>query len=156
MYLAHALQEPVMQRFGLHGGSPGDAPPWYFITQDFAKGICSAGSLLLCVLVAAVAWRWWPSYASMMVWMPLIWQGGDIARSWIIHQACPGLLEGGRMTTRWPTFMSYLEDLEIAHARTLVMVTALVLSLVLPLADDLVRRRLARRQVRRGMEGTTL
>lgn len=153
MYLAHAFQEPVMQWFGLHGGSPGDAPPWYYITQDFAEGICSAGVLLLCVLVAAVAWRWWPNHAVMMVWMPLMFHGGNISRSWIIHQACPGLLDGQRMTTRWPTFLSYLGDADIARARWLVLVTGLVLSIVLSMADLHVRRRLKRGAALRGMEG---
>lgn len=142
-YLAHAFQEPVMQWFGLRGGSPGDAPPWYYITQDFAEGICCAGALLLCVLVAAVRWRWWPSYASMMVWMPLIWQGGNIARSWIIYQACPGLLDGQRSTSRWPTPESYLNDAAFDWAETFFLgfpiVVFLAMVLYVPLNDAWVR-----------------
>lgn len=149
LYAAHACQEPVMQWLGLHGGSPGDAPPWYFITRDFAKGICSGGALLLCVLVAAFMWRWWPGYAAMLVWMPLLWLGQDVARSWIIHQACPGLLEGQRITSRWPTFQSYQFDHDIAGANTAVMVGALLLSVVLSLGDVYVRRRLAARRATR-------
>lgn len=148
-YAAHALREPVMQWLGLHGGSPGDAPPWYFITQDFAQGICSGGALVLSLLVAAVMWRRWPSHAVMLVWMPLLWLGQDVARSWIIHQACPGLLDGQRSTTRWPTFQSYLDDPDIAGANTLVMAGALLLSVVLSLVDGHVRRRLAARRATR-------
>ncbi|WP_395734856.1 hypothetical protein [Prosthecobacter sp.] len=155
-YLAHAFQEPVMQWLGLHGGSPGDEPPWYFITRDFAEGICSAGALLLCVLVAVVAWRWWPSYAVMMVWMPLMWHGGNIGRSWIIYQACPGLLDGQRITTRWLTSQSYTYDHDIAGAKTLGSVSGFLLAIVLSLVSYHVRRRLARRSARREMEGSAL
>lgn len=157
LYAAQACQEPVMQWLGLHGGSPGDAPPWYFITRDFAKGICSGGALLLSLLVAVVMWRWWPSYAAMLVWMSLLWQGQDVARSWIIYQACPGLLDGQRSTSRWPTFDSYLHDQDIAGANTAVMAGALALSFVVPLVDVYVRHRLARRAARlRPLELPTL
>ena len=152
LYMAHWFQEPVMQRFGLNGGSPGDAPPWYFITRDFAKGICSAGTLLLCLLVAVASWRWWPSYAIMMVWMPLLWQGQDVARSWIIYQACPGLLDGQRTTSRWPTFQSYLHDHDIAWVNILVMVGAILLSFILSLVNAYVLHKLARRSARLPLE----
>ena len=155
LYAAQAFQEPVMQRLGLHGGSPGDAPPWYFITQDFAKGICSGGALLLCVLVAVVMWRWWPSYAGMLVWMPLLFLGQDVARSWIIYQACPGLLDGQRTTSRWPTFQSYLYDHDIAWANTAVMVGAVLLSVILSLVNVYVLHKLAQRSARLRLEGST-
>lgn len=144
MLVVPVLQERVMQPFSLHGGSPGDAPHWhYFITRDFAKGIGSAAVLLLCVLAAAATWRWWPDYAGMMVWMPLIFLGGDAWRSWIIHQAWPGLLEGGRMATRWPNFESYLHDHEIAQAEMLVRVTGLALAGLLSVMNYHVQRRRA-------------
>lgn len=152
LYAAHAFQEPVMQRFGLHGGSPGDAPPWYFITHDFAKGICSGGALLLSLLVAAVMWRWWPSYAAMLVWMPLLWLGLDVARSWIIYQACPGLLDGQRTTSRWPTFQSYLYDHDIARVNTLIMVGAVLLSVILSLVNVYVLHKHAERSARLRLE----
>lgn len=153
-YLAHALQEPVMQWFALHGGSPADEPLWYSITRDFAEGICSAGALLLCVLVAVVAWRRWPSYALMMVCMPLVFHGGNIGRSLIIYQACPGLLDGQRITTRWLTTRSYTFDHDIAWARALGTVSGFLLALVLALVSYLVRRRLGQRYARREMEGS--
>lgn len=152
LYAAYSFQELVMQWFGLHGGSPGDAPPWYFITRDFAQGVCSAGALLLCVLVAVAMWRWWPSYAGMLVWMPLLFLGQDVARSWIIYQACPGLLDGQRTTSRWPTVKSYLFDHDIARAKILVLIGAFLLSFVLSLIEFYVRRRLARRSARLGLE----
>lgn len=148
LYLAHYFQEPVMQRFALHGGSPGDSPPWYFMTRNFAEGICSAGALLLCLLAAVASWRWWPSYASMMVWMPLLLHGGNITRSWIIYQSCPGLLDGQRITSRWPTYQSYVQDHDIARANLLIMISAVVLALVLPLADQYIRYRVNRRSAR--------
>lgn len=148
LYAAHAFQEPVMQRFGLHGGSPGDAPPWYFITQDFAKGICSGGALALCVLVAVAMWRWWPSYAAMLVWMSLLWQGQDVARSWIIYQACPGLLDGQRTTSRWPTFQSYLYDHDIAWVNTVIMVGAVLLSVLFSLVNVYVFHKRSQRSAR--------
>ncbi len=148
LYAAQYFQEPVMQRFALHGGSPGDAPPWYFITRDFAKGLCSGGALLLCVLVAVAMWRRWPSYASLMIWMPLLWQGHDVARSWIIYQACPGLLDGQRITSRWPTYQSYMDDHDIAWARILVMVGAVLLSVILSLINVYVLHKLAQRSAR--------
>lgn len=133
-----------MERFALHGGSPGDAPPWYFITRDFADGICALGALLLSLLVAVVTWRWWPTYSSMMVWMSLISYGGDIAQSWIIHRACPGLLDGQRITSRWSTFDSYLNDPDISRAQTLVGLCGILLAIGLPLADRYIRCRLTR------------
>ncbi|MFC5457319.1 hypothetical protein ACFQDI_20790 [Prosthecobacter fluviatilis] len=150
--LANALREPVMQHFSLHGGSPGDAPPWYFITQDFAAGVGGAVALLLCLLAAVPMWRWWPSYAPMMVWMPLLWLGGGIAQSWIIFHACPGLLQGQRVTSRWPTFDSYLNDPGIAQANSLVMGGALAMALLLPQAGHQAQLwRARRRAARAGM-----
>lgn len=154
LYAAYSFQEPVMQWLGLHGGSPGNAPPWYFITQDFAKGICSGGALLLCLLVAVVMWRWWPSYAAMLVWMSLLWQGQDVARSWIIYQACPGLLEGQRSTSRWPTFQSYLYDHDIEWMNTAVMVGAVSLSVLFSLVNIYVFHKRAQRSARLRLEST--
>lgn len=145
LYAAHALREPVMRHFSLHGGSPGDAPPWYFITQDFAKGLCSGGVLLLCVLAAAFMWRRWPAHAGMLVWMSLLWLGQDVVRSWIIYRACPGLLEGRRSTSRWPTFESYLRDDGIEWGNTGVLVGAVLLSVVFSLVQVRAQRRAARR-----------
>ena len=144
LHLAHHYREPVMERFALHGGNPGEQPPWYFITRDFAEGICSLGALILSVVVAAITWRWWPSYSSMMVWMPLLWHGGHVAQSWIIYQSCPGLLYGQRSTTPWQTLDSYLHDAGIERAETLIQWSAVILAAALPLADRFVRRRLNR------------
>lgn len=145
LYLAFHFQGPVMQRFGWQDENIGTQPPWYFITRDFAEGICSAGAFLLCLGVAVVIWRWWPSYASMMVWMPLIFHGGHIAKGWIIYQSCPGLLDGQRITSRWPTFNSYLGDAGIKNAESLVLFSGVLLAAVLPWADLWVRRRLSRK-----------
>ena len=131
-----------MDHFALHGGSPGEDPPWYFITRDFAKSIGSSVALLLSLVVAAFTWRWWPTYSSMMVWMSVLWQGGDIAQGWIIYRSCPGLLDGQRNTSRWSTFKSYLYDAEIDQVRTYVLAGALLLSFTLPLADRYIRRKL--------------
>lgn len=139
-YVANGLRGPVMKWLALHGGSPGDAPPWYFITQDFAQGIGSAAAILLCLLAAVVVWRWWPDYAAMMVWMPVLFLGGHVWRSWIIYQACPGLLEGQRVATHWPTFDSYLHDAETAHAEMVVRVGAVGLAVGLSLANYQVMR----------------
>ena len=141
-YLASHFEEPVMERFALHGGSPGDQPPWYFITRDFAEGICALAALLLNLVVAVITWRWWPSYSSMMVWMSLLWDGGHIAKSLIIRQFCPGLLDGQRITSRWHTLNSYLNDQDIARAQTIVWFRDIVIAVALPLADRHIRRRL--------------
>ncbi len=144
-YLAYRLQEPVMQHYGLHGGGPGDAPPWYFITRDFAQGICSLGVLLLSLGIAAATWRWWPGYSGIIIWMSLMYQGGNIAQSWIIYQSCPGLLDGQRITSRWPTFHSYLGDPQVAQARTLVLVAGFVLALALSVASSYLQYKKIRR-----------
>lgn len=151
LWIAHVFDHPVRMAEPEWYWSP-DAPPWYFITRDFAKGICSAGALLLCLLVAVASWRWWPSYTIMMVWMPLLWQGQDVARSWIIYQACPGLLDGQRITSRWPTFKSYLHDHDIAWVKILVMVGAILLSFILSLVNAYVLHKLARRSARLPLE----
>lgn len=129
--LAHHFQEPVMERFALQGGSPGDAPPWYFITRDFAEGICAFGALLLSLVIAGVTWRWWPSYSSMIVWMSIIWHGGALIQSWIIYQSCPGILDGQRVTERWPTFDSYISDSGIWASKISVLIFAVLLSFAL-------------------------
>ena len=145
LQLANHFQEPFMERFALQGGSPGDQPPWYFITRDFAEGICALGALSLSIVVAVITWRWWPSYSSMMVWMSFLWNGGHIAKSWIIGQSCPGLLEGQRITSRWHTFDSYLNDQGIARAQTLVWLSAIVIAVGLPLVDRYFRSRLTQK-----------
>jgi hypothetical protein len=150
--LAHYLKGPVMDHFALHGGSPGEDPPWYFITRDFAKSIGSSVALLLSVVVAAFTWRWWPTYSSMMVWMSVLWQGGDIAQGWIIYRYCPGLLNGQRNTSRWTTFKSYLCDAEIDQVRTYVLAGALLLAFTLPLADRYIRRKLKSKNSNGGKE----
>jgi hypothetical protein len=142
--LAFHFQEPVMGWLSLHGGSPGEEPPWYFITLDFADGICASGALLLSLIIAVVTWRWYPTYSSMMVWMPLISYGGDIAQAWLIHQACPGIIDGQRITSRWPTFDSYLYDEYISRAQTLFGLSGILLAVGLPLADRYIRRKLTR------------
>ena len=142
--LAFHFKEPVMGWLNLHGGSPGEEPPWYFITRDFADGICASGALLLSLIVAVVTWRWYPTYSSMMVWMPLISYGGDIAQAWLIHQACPGIIDGQRITSRWPTFDSYLFDQDISRAQTLFSLIGILLAVGLPLADRYIRRKLTK------------
>jgi len=152
IFLAYYSMGPVMDHFALHGGSPGEDPPWYFITKDFAKSIGSAVALLSSLVVAAFTWRWWPTYSSMMVWMPVLWHGGDIAKGWIIYKSCPGLLDCQRNTSRWSTFNSYLYDAEIDQVRTYVLAGALLLSFTLPLADRYIRRKLKSKNGNRGKE----
>ena len=142
--LAFHFEKPVMEWLKLHGGIPGEDPPWYFITRDFADGICASGALLLTLIVAVVMWRWWPTYSIMMVWMPLISYGGDIGRAWIIYQACPGIIDGQRITSRWLTFDSYLYDADISRTHTLVRISSILLAIGLPLADRYIRRKLTR------------
>ena len=129
--LAHHFQESVMERFALHGGSPGDAPPWYFITRDFAEGICSFGALFITLAIAGATWRWWPTYSGMMVWMSIIWNGGAILQSWIIYQSCPGILDGQRVTEKWLTFDSYINDSGIWASQIFVLIFAVLLSFLL-------------------------
>jgi len=140
MHLAHEFREPVMRWLSLEGGSPGDEPPWYFITGDFAEGICSLGALLLSLFCAALAWKKWPQSAGMMVWMPFIWHGGKIAQSWIIFHYCPGLLDGQRTTARWPTFESYLNDPLIDSAHTTILVGTVVMVFASPPLFRLLRK----------------
>ena len=142
--LAFHFDEPVLEWLNLPRGSPGDEPPWYFVTGDFADGICASGALLLSLFAAVVTWRWWPTYSSMMVWMPLISYGGDIAQAWIIHQACPGLIDGQLITSRWLTFDSYLRDSDISRARLFIGYGGIFLAIALPLADRYIRRKLTR------------
>ena len=142
--LAFHFKEPVMGWLNLHGGSPGEEPPWYFITRDFAYGICASGALLLSLIVAVVTWRWYPTYSSMMVWMPLISYGGAIEKAWLIHLACPGIIDGQRITSRWPTFDSYLYDEDISRAQTHFGLIGILLAVGLPLADRYIRRKFAR------------
>lgn len=140
MHLAHRFEEPVMNWFSLKGGTPGDEPPWYFITDHFARGVCSLGALVVSLICAAVAWKKWPQSAGMMLWMPFLWHGGNIAESFIILHYCPGLLEGQRTTDRWPTFMSYLEDPLIESAHTTILIGTLVMAFALPLLFRLLRK----------------
>ena len=142
--LAFYFKEPVMGWLNLHGGSPGEEPPWYFITRDFADGICASGALLLSLIVAVVTWRWYPTYSSMIVWMPLISYGGDIAQAWIIHQACPGLIDGQHITSRWLTFDSYFYDADISRAQSLIPFSGILLAIGFPFADRHIRRRFNR------------
>ena len=99
-------------------------------------------------------WRWWPSYAAILVWMPLLSLGQDVARSWIIYQACPGLLDGQRTTSRWPTFQSYLYDHDIERVDTMIMVGAVLLSVILSLVNVYVLHKLAQRSARLRLEGS--
>ena len=126
--LAYYFEDSVMERFSLIGGSPGDEPPWYFITRDFAEGICAAGALLLCLVVAAVSGRWWPDSSNMMIWMSTLCHGGAIVQSLIIYLYCPGILDGRRVTERWHTFDSYLNDSGIWLGQVFVMIFAILLS----------------------------
>lgn len=142
--LAFHFDEPVLEWLGLHSGSQEGEPPWYFITRDFADGICAFGALLLSLFFAVLTWRWWPTYSSMMVWIVLILYGGDIAQAWIIHQACPGLIDGQRITSRWLTFDSYTYDSDVFRARSLVRFACILLAIGLPLADRYIRRKLTR------------
>ena len=144
LYVADSFGESVMKRYGLYGGSPGDAPPWYFITRDFADGFGAVIALSISLVAAVATWRWWPTYAAMMVWMALLWHGGAIAQSWIIHQSCPGLIDGQRITTRWLTYDSYLHDAGIDRIKTLIRWSAVLLAVALPLADRFIRRSLNR------------
>lgn len=140
MYLAHHFEAPVMRWLSLDNGTPGEEPPWYFITRDFAKGLCALGALLLSIVGSAFAWKKWPVSAAMMIWMPMIWYGGHIARSWIILHHCPGLLEGQRTTARWPTFASYLSDPLFESARTTILVGTFVMAFALPPLFRLLRK----------------
>lgn len=142
LYLSDYFDEPIRNNYGLHGTGPEQSPPWYFITRDFADGFGALIGLSVCLVTAVFVWRWWPSYASMMVWMAILWHGGHIAQSWIIYQACPGLLDGQRTMTRWPTLDSYLDDKAIDRARSVIRWSAVLLAVVLPMADRLVRRKL--------------
>ena len=139
--LAHHFKEPVMEWLSLKGNTPGQEPPWYFINRDFAEGICSAGALALSLICAASIWRWWPRSAITIVWMSLIWLGGDVAQGWIIFQHCPGLLEGHPSTTRWLTFDSYIGDPLIDGYRTVILLGSVLFSFVLPIVDRHFRKR---------------
>jgi hypothetical protein len=75
--------------------------------------------------------------ASDFVW-------GDIAQAWFIHQACPGLIDGQRTTSRWLTFDSYLYDSDISRAQSLVLFGGILLAIGLPLADRYIRRKFNR------------
>lgn len=140
MILAHRLEEPVMNWLSLNGGGPGDEPPWYFITNHFVRGVCSLAALVVSLICAAVAWKKWPDSAGMMVWMPVLWHGGNIAESFIILRYCPGLLEGQRNTDRWPTFMSYLEDPLIDTTRSFILIGTLIGVFAVPLLIRLLRK----------------
>ena len=155
LLLPQYFQDPVMRWLALNGGRFGEEPPWYLITRDFAEGICGAGALLLCLGVAVALWRWWQIYAIMLVCMPLMYHGGNIARSWIIYQACPGLLDGERTTSRWLTFHSYLYDPQIAQARNLLLGAGFLLALVLVAASSyfqLRKGRTALQKARRALQ----
>ncbi|WP_035613655.1 hypothetical protein [Haloferula sp. BvORR071] len=139
--LSFSLREPVMNWLALHDGSPGQEPPWYFINRDFAEGICSSAALALSLLVAALSWRWWPDMAKMMTWFSLISNGGNVAKGWVIYRYCPGLADGQRSTTRWPSFDSYLNDPLIHRLQSMVLWGTMLFFVVLPLAIGLMRKR---------------
>ena len=140
-FLAYQFRKPVMEWLSLTDGRPGQDPPWYFINQDFAEGVCAAGVLALSLMIAIVIWRWWATAAGMIAWMSLIWMGGHVAKAWIIFQYCPGLLEGQRNTERWPTFDSYLNDPLIDGSQTGVLIGSVLLSFGLPMADRHFRKK---------------
>lgn len=139
--LAFHFEEPFLERLDLLADRPGEDPPWYFITRDFASGIFASGAYFLSLLAAVATWRRWPTYSSMMVWSPLISHGSDIARAWIIYHACPGLMDGQRTTSRWPTFDSYFFDPDISRAQTLVPFGGLFLAIGLAWAERRFRRK---------------
>ncbi len=61
-HVSHALGVPDT-------ASPGDAPPFYFIRQDFVRGICAGIGLLLSFVLVAVTWKRFRHYSGIALWM---------------------------------------------------------------------------------------
>jgi hypothetical protein len=143
----------VRDWFGLRDDSPHGGPPWYYITRDFADAICASGAMAVSLMAALVMWRWWPSAASYQIWMPLIMYSSEVSKGWIIYQACPGLLDGQRSTSRWTTFDSYLHDPDIESVASRFRMAGLLLALTLPWIYTFFGHRFHRRSGQTKREG---
>jgi hypothetical protein len=139
MKLAYASQDRVMRFLGFSGDQPGGDPPWYFIHQDFAQGLCAFCALIFTLTIVAFAWKALHRYAWTMIWMTWMMQGGSVLRSWIIYRSCPGLLEGDSATTSWTTFNSYLHDERVAFSHAAVLWSGFLLAIAPPLPGLLKR-----------------
>lgn len=89
---------------------PGADPPWYFIRRDAIQGACSLVALAICLALAWATWRRNRTYAPMVAAFSLISFGGRAWQFLVISAFTRHLRQPDRMTTRWPTFHSYLGD----------------------------------------------
>jgi hypothetical protein len=89
---------------------PGGDPPWYFIRRDAIEGACSLVALAICLVLALLAWKKYPTYAPMLAWFSLLSFGGRVWKFLVISTFTHHLHQADRTTTRWPTFTSYLHD----------------------------------------------
>ena len=121
----------LAQRYSL-ADYPGANPPWYFIRQDAIEGAVSLAGLLLCLAVALLFRRKYPTYSNMLAALNVISMGGSAWRALVIFATCPHLMDPVRAVSRWPTFHAYLGDRIILSGQLVVWVAGVLIAMPMP------------------------
>ncbi|HNG95532.1 MAG TPA: hypothetical protein PLB32_22200 [Acidobacteriota bacterium] len=108
-------------------GQPNN-PPWYFIRQDFIRGLCDAVALLFSVTLGLVTWERYRICASMLIWLSVLYFGGKVWQVLVIFHRCDFVLDRRLAQTQWTSFESYLYDPLIWYGQLGIAVSAVGLA----------------------------
>ena len=105
---------------------PGVSPPFYSIRRDYIDGICRGVTLLIIMMVSKLAWKRYPDYAGMGLWMGVLWMGGGILKSIVIAFNTTNILSP-LAESSWATFTDYFRDPMIQASRWVGIILGLAI-----------------------------
>ncbi len=104
-----------------HFGPPGDERPWYFLRSDFVAGASMAVGMAVCLVIAHLARKRYPTNAAALLYMSILWSGGSAWKATVIWMGSHELMNPTLATTRWPTFEAYFRDPVIWAGQILIL-----------------------------------
>src|SRR5437867_5081602 len=96
--------------FGAPSSYPGSDPPWYFIRQDFFRGVGSLIGLCSMLILLGITWRRYTSTNWLLLVMMAVWMLPSIVTSVIIYWRCGDFFHYGQAVSYWPTFKAYSQS----------------------------------------------
>src|SRR6185436_11617828 len=87
--------------FGDPSSPRDDGPPWYFIRQDFFRGVGSLAGIVLLLIFLAFTWQRYKSSNWVFCAMMCIWMLPGVITGAIIYLRCPQFFEYANAKSYW-------------------------------------------------------